>query len=318
MRIGFHASHEQHSPGELLGLVARAEEAGFDAAMCSDHFAPWGARQGHSGHAWTWLGAALASTRFPIGVVTSPAGRYHPAVLAQAIATAAEMFPGRFWAALGSGEALNEHIIAKPWPPKEERDRRLHASAALMQDLLRGKLVSAAGTVQMHQARIWSLPKVPPPLLAAAVSPHTATETTSWADGMITVAPQSDEPSRVRAAYREAGGRGPAYLQVHLCLEDDDEEAMAAARDQWWHAGVPADRVWDLALPEQFDEFGPPDDAQLRRSVLVSGSAEQLAGAVRRLGEGFDAVFLHHVGKDQHRFLERAEKELLPALRETA
>ncbi|VXC28794.1 LLM class F420-dependent oxidoreductase [Microbacterium sp. 8M] len=318
MRIGFHASHEQHSPGELLGVVARAEEAGFDAAMCSDHFAPWGARQGHSGHAWTWLGAALASTAFPIGVVTSPAGRYHPAVLAQAIATAAEMFPGRFWAALGSGEALNEHIIAKPWPPKEERDRRLHASAALMQDLLRGKLVSAAGTVQMHQARIWSLPKVPPPLLAAAVSPHTAAETTSWADGLITVAPQGDEPSRVKTAYRQAGGRGPAYLQVHLCLEDDEAEAMAAARDQWWHAGVPADRVWDLALPDQFDEFGPPDDAQLRGSVLVSSSVEELAAGVRRLGEGFDGVFLHHVGKDQHRFLERAEKELLPALRETA
>jgi len=318
MRIGFHASHEQHSPRDLLDAVITAEEAGFDAAMCSDHFAPWGARQGHSGFAWTWLGAALASTDFSIGVVTSPGGRYHPAVLAQAVATTAEMFPGRFWAALGSGEALNEHITARPWPPKDERDRRLHASAALMQDLLRGKLVSAAGTVQMHQARIWSLPDVLPPLLAAAVSPQTAEDTAAWADGMITVAPQTDEPGRVRAAFREAGGRGPAYLQIHLCLADSEDEALASARDQWWHAGVPADRVWDLSLPEQFDEFGPPDDAQVQRSVLVSASAEHLAAAVRALGEGFDTVFLHHVGKDQHRFLERAREELLPALRESA
>src|SRR5690606_21000294 len=108
--IGFHASHEQIPPSTLLTVVGLAEEAGFQAAMCSDHFAPWGAAQGNSGHAWTWLGAALQATSLGFGVVTAPGARYHPAITAQAIATLAEMFPGRFWAALGSGEALNEHI----------------------------------------------------------------------------------------------------------------------------------------------------------------------------------------------------------------
>src|SRR5690349_186507 len=123
--IGYHASHEQLPPSRLLAAVQEAERAGFDGAMCSDHFAPWGLAQGESGHAWSWLGAALATTRFSLGVVTAPGQRYHPAVSAQAFATLSEMFPGRFWAALGSGEALNEHITGDEWPPKPEREQRL-------------------------------------------------------------------------------------------------------------------------------------------------------------------------------------------------
>jgi len=108
--FGFHASHEQVHPSELLAAVQRAEEAGFDAAMSSDHFSPWSERQGQSGFAWSWLGAALQASGLPFGVVTAPGQRYHPAVIAQAIATLGSMYPGRFWAALGTGEASNEHI----------------------------------------------------------------------------------------------------------------------------------------------------------------------------------------------------------------
>jgi alkanesulfonate monooxygenase SsuD/methylene tetrahydromethanopterin reductase-like flavin-dependent oxidoreductase (luciferase family) len=120
--VGFHASHEQLSPSALLAAVHRAEEAGFQTAMCSDHLAPWSERQDHSGHAWVWLGSALATTSLPFGVVTAPGQRYHPVVTAQAIATLGEMFPGRFWAALGSGEAINEHVTGDRWPDKPTRD----------------------------------------------------------------------------------------------------------------------------------------------------------------------------------------------------
>src|SRR3954465_1929430 len=123
--IGFHCSHEQINPAQLLVDVQRAERAGFTAAMSSDHFSPWSTRQGESGFAWSWLGAALATTQLPFGVVTAPGQRYHPAVHAQAIATLAGMFPGRFWAALGSGQALNEHITGDPWPKKSDREARL-------------------------------------------------------------------------------------------------------------------------------------------------------------------------------------------------
>src|SRR5215210_5938563 len=123
--IGFHAAHEQIGPRQLLRDVCHAEAVGFSAAMCSDHLAPWSERQGESGNAWVWLGAALQATSLPLGVVTAPGQRYHPAVHAQAIATAAEMFPERFWVALGSGENLNEHVTGQPWPPKAERVERL-------------------------------------------------------------------------------------------------------------------------------------------------------------------------------------------------
>src|SRR4029453_6371411 len=123
--FGFHASHEQVHPRELLAAVQRAEEAGFDAAMCSDHFAPWSERQGHSGFAWSWLGAALQATSLPFGVVNAPGDRYHPAIIAQAAATLAELFPDRFWVALGTVQAMNEHVTANRWPPKPERNARL-------------------------------------------------------------------------------------------------------------------------------------------------------------------------------------------------
>jgi G6PDH family F420-dependent oxidoreductase len=131
-RIGYHASHEQFPPSTLLRLVKAAEQAGFQAAKCSDHFHPWSDRQGHSGYAWSWLGAAMEATRIPFGVISAPGWRYHPAIVAQAAATLAEMYPGRFWLALGSGQALNEGITGLPWPPKAERNARLKESAEVI------------------------------------------------------------------------------------------------------------------------------------------------------------------------------------------
>jgi coenzyme F420-dependent glucose-6-phosphate dehydrogenase len=123
--FGFHCSHEQHAPSALLRHARLAATAGFGAAMCSDHFHPWSERQGQSGFAWSWLGAALASTPLSFGTVCAPGQRYHPAVVAQAAATLAEMFPRRFWLAVGSGEALNESITGEPYPPKPQRNERL-------------------------------------------------------------------------------------------------------------------------------------------------------------------------------------------------
>src|SRR3954453_1902420 len=123
-RFGYHVSHEQFAPSDLLRWTKRAEEAGFDCAMSSDHFHPWSERQGQSGFAWSWLGAAMHANPLPFGVVNAPGQRYHPAIVAQAAATLVEMFPGRFWIALGSGQLLNEHITADAWIPKKERQAR--------------------------------------------------------------------------------------------------------------------------------------------------------------------------------------------------
>jgi alkanesulfonate monooxygenase SsuD/methylene tetrahydromethanopterin reductase-like flavin-dependent oxidoreductase (luciferase family) len=118
----------------------------------------------------TWLGAALQATELSFGIVTAPGQRYHPAVAAQAIGTLGEMFPGRFWAALGSGEAMNEHITGDPWPDKPTRDARLLECADVMRRLLRGQEVTHRGLVTVDRAKLWSLPEEPPKLIGAAVS----------------------------------------------------------------------------------------------------------------------------------------------------
>ncbi|MGC5170295.1 TIGR03885 family FMN-dependent LLM class oxidoreductase [Microbacterium sp. DT81.1] len=316
--LGYHASHEQLPPSALLTAVQDAEAAGFDGAMCSDHLAPWGVRQGESGYAWSWLGAALARTSFSFGVVTAPGQRYHPVIAAQAIGTLEEMFPGRFWACLGSGEAMNEHVTGDPWPPKGFRDDRLDESHDVISRLLAGEEVSHEGTVRVHRARLWSRPAEPPPLFAAAVASETAAHVAGWADGLVTVAQDRAALEDVVAAYRGAGGRGPLALQTHVALAEDRETALAIVRDQWRHAAVTGPRLWDVEQPEDFDAAAKGvDDETLLKSVLIASDARDLAAQiVERADAGFDRIYLHHVGKEQGPFIERAQRELLPALRE--
>jgi probable non-F420 flavinoid oxidoreductase len=313
--IGFHASHEQLSPSDLLDAVVAAEAAGFAAAMCSDHLAPWSARQGQSGHAWAWLGAAMQATTFSMGVVTAPGQRYHPVVAAQAIATLAEMFPGRSWSALGSGEALNEHVTGDDWPAKPERDARLLECVEVIRALLCGEEVTHDGLVRVDRARVWSLPVTPPPLFGAAVSARTAAVVGSWADGLITLNRPVPELRRVIEAFREAGGDGkPVHVQVHLSWADDEEAALAVAHDQWRTNVFGTQLAWELELPGQFDEAArhvAPDD--VRGSVLVSADIGRHVTWLQQIAQlGVDTIFLHHVGKDQAGFVETFAARVLP------
>ncbi|HET9772412.1 MAG TPA: TIGR03885 family FMN-dependent LLM class oxidoreductase [Acidimicrobiia bacterium] len=316
--VGFHASHEQMSPRALLDAVQRAEEAGFDAATCSDHFAPWSVRQGHSGHAWAWLGSALQATRLRFGVVTAPGPRYHPAIAAQAMATLAEMHPGRFWAALGSGEAMNEHITGDRWPDKPTRDARLLECVAVIRALLRGEEVTHHGLVTVDRARLWSLPAEPPPLFGAAVSDATARVVGGWADGLITVNQPPERLAAVLEAFREGGGEGkPAFLQVHVSYAETEDEALAIAHDQWRSNVFPSDLAWNLELPEQFDAAAVhvrPED--VKAAVLVSADPARHAADLAALAAlGFDGLYVHHVGQTQDRFIDTFAAKVLPELR---
>lgn len=312
--IGFHASHEQLPPGALLKAVRDAEAAGFAAAMCSDHLAPWGEAQGHSGHSWSWLGAALEATSLSFGVVTAPVQRYHPAVVAQAIATLAEMFPGRFWAALGSGEALNEHVTGEPWPPKEARDARLLEAVDVIRRLHAGEEVSVDGHVRVDRARVWSLPEEPPALIGAAVSEETARTVGGWADGLITVNQPLETLERVLEAFREEGGDKPAYLQVHLSWAETEEQAVAVAHEQWKTNVFGSDLAWNLEVPRQFDEaarFVGHED--VRDAVLVSPDVDQHITWLTEYAElGFDRIYLHHVGQEQAEFIRVFGDRVLP------
>jgi len=313
---GFHASHEQISPGQLLADVQQAERAGFRMAMCSDHFAPWSARQGHSGFAWSWLGAALATTELNLGTVCAPGQRYHPAVVAQSAATLAQMFPGRFWVALGSGQNMNEHITGDKWVAKPIRQARLEECVSVIRRLHAGEEVSHNGLVEVERARIYSLPETPPPVLGPALTPETAERAATWADGLITVNSDLDSVAEIVAAYRDAGGRGPLALQVHISVAETPDHAWEMARDQWQNHAVDPPLAADLATPEEFDIAGRyiPDE-KIAEAVIVTDSVDELVGRLREFEQlGFEQIYLHHVAQDQAPFLELAEQELLPRL----
>ena len=317
-RIGFHASHEQASPAHLLRAVTSAEAAGFDAAMCSDHLAPWSERQGHSGHAWSWLGAALQATGLSLGVVTAPGQRYHPAVVAQAIATLAEMYPGRFWAALGSGEALNEHVTGDRWPAKSDRDARLLECVAVIRALLRGEEVTHDGLVRVDRARVWSLPRTSPPLIGAAVSKATAATVGTWADGLITVARPLETLRPVVDAFREAGGGDrPVMLQAHIAWAEDESAALAIAHEQWRTNVFGGALTWNLELPSQFDDaarYVRPEDVS--GPVMVSADPGRHVAWLHELEEVRpEAIYLHHVGAEQERFIDVFGEKVLPEVR---
>ena len=317
--VGWHASHEQVPPGRLLDAVRRAEAAGFDAAMSSDHFSPWSARQGESGFAWSWLGAAMATTSLPFGIVNAPGQRYHPAIIAQAAATLTEMFPRRLWIALGTGEASNEHITGEPWPDKATRNRRLTECVDVLRALFAGEEVTHRGLITVDQARLWTRPAEPPPLFAAAVSAATARWAGGWADGLITVAHSPDAVRPVIDAFRDGGGAGrPVYLQVHVSWAPTHDEALAIAHDQWRTNIFDPPTCWDLARVEHFDaaaEHVPP--AAVAERVIVSADpgehVERLAALIET---GADGVWLHHVGQHQEAFIDTFGAQVVPALRE--
>jgi probable non-F420 flavinoid oxidoreductase len=315
--FGIHASHEQIHPSDLLAAMRRAEEAGFDAAMCSDHFSPWSARQGHSGYAWSWLGAALQATGLPYGVVTAPGQRYHPAVHAQAIATLAAMYPGRFWAALGTGEASNEHITGDGWPRKDVRNARLRECVDIIRALLAGEEVSHEGLVTVDRARLWTRPKRLPPLLGAAVSPETAGWCATWADGLITVSAAPERLRKVVSAYRDAGGRGPLALQVHLSWAPNEETAADIAYGQWRGNVFGPPVSWDLELAEHFDLLSEHvTREQVARVVNVSADPGRHVEWLRGYAElGFDQIYLHHVGQHLDGFIDTFGSSVLPVLR---
>ena len=316
--IGYHASHEQHRPSQLLDDVVRAEAAGFAAASCSDHLSPWSERQGESGFAWSWLGAAMQATSLPFGVVNAPGQRYHPAIVAQAIATLAEMFPGRLAVAMGTGEASNEHVTGQRWPDKAARNERLLECVGVVRALLHGEEVSVDGHVRVDRARLWTLPAELPPLHGAALSVETARWCGSWADGLLTVAVPPPQLRELIDAFREGGGGGkPILAQAKVAWAPTDDEALAGAFDQWRTNVFDSTLMADLERVEQFEAAAKhvrPDD--VRDAVFVSSDLSAHAAHLHELLEcGVDELYVHHVPRPQEAFIDGYGESVLPELR---
>jgi coenzyme F420-dependent glucose-6-phosphate dehydrogenase len=314
--VGWHASHELYPPGELLRLARRAEAAGFRAGMCSDHFHPWTPRQGQSGFAFSWLGAALQATALPFGSVCCPIGRYHPAVVAQAAATLAEMFPGRYWLAIGTGQALNESITGDAWPAKPERRARLREAVDVIRALWAGETVTHRGLVRVESAKLYTRPDRPPLLFGAALTSETAEWVGSWADGLLTVGHQPDGLREVADAFRRGGGAGkPMALQAAVGYAPDEDEAWRDAHARWPVAGLGQDLLQDAPTPDLIAaEAAKVRIDDLRGKLRVSSDLARHAEWVRGdFAAGFDAVYLHFVGRDPDRCIDAFAEKVLPA-----
>lgn len=317
VKFGYHCSHEQFKPSTLLQYAQAAYSEGFQQISCSDHFHPWSDRQGESGYAWSWLGAAMQAVPLTFGVVCAPGQRYHPAIIAQAAATLAEMFPERFWLALGSGQALNEKITGDRWLAKDERNARLQECVEIIRALWQGETVTHYGLVRVEEAKLYTRAQVPPKIIGAAITPQTAEWLAGWADGMITISHPHDKLKEVVEAFRRGGGAGkPMYLKVQLSYAADEATALEGAYDQWGTNIFPSPVLSDLRSPQQFDaiaNFVKPEE--MYEYVRISPDPQQhIEWLQKDIDLGFEEITLHNVNREQQGFIEDFGEKVLPAL----
>lgn len=314
-RFGLMLSSEEHTPRDLVDLAVRAEDAGFDYVAISDHFHPWTSQQGHSPFVWSILGGIAASTdAIRVGTaVTCPTIRLHPAIIAQASATAAAMMPGRFFLGLGSGENLNEHILGEPWPAPASRVAMLEEAIEIIRELWTGEEVSHDGEFYtVNRATLFTLPPDPPPIVIAAASPISV-RLAADNDGLITTDPSPE----LIETFEESGGKSkPRYVQVGFCWDESMEAALETAHRQWPIAAMPWSIKTDLATPEGFEavaELVRPGD--IADAMPCGPDLEPIHEAIQEgISAGFDHITLHQIGPKVGQFIDLFAKELAPAL----
>lgn len=309
--IAYHASHEQFAPSALLRYAKLAEAAGFDAIHSSDHFHPWSEAQGNSGYSFSWLGAAMQATTLPFSVVCAPGQRYHPAIVAQAVATLSEMFPGRFSVELGSGEALNQTITGSLWPDKQTRNRRLKECADVIRSLLAGKEVTHTGLVTVKHARIYSLPRQAPAIFCAALSKETAAWSSGWSDGLLTTAGDEVAVREKIAAFRShPNDRRPVFLQYSFSYAQNIERALEGAYQQWRSNLVGLQQLNNMETVADFEKAAAGISREdIAKNVDIFTDPEALLERVAAFFSwGGNRIILHNIHPDQEAFLADFKK----------
>ncbi|CAN5405945.1 TIGR03557 family F420-dependent LLM class oxidoreductase [soil metagenome] len=323
-QIGYAAMLEQFHPTELLGLCETAEKHGFSGIMAADHVQPWVPQQGQAAFVWSFMTAAAERTRGDIGPgVTCPSFRQHPSVIAQAAATLESMYPGRFWLGLGSGEALNEHVVAGYWPDVAERIARMFESIEIIRKLFSGKDVKHQGQYyKMETVRLWTMPESPPPIYVATAGPITAEKTGRFCDGIITVGAPEEKIETVFQRF-EKGAREegkdpstmPRILQLHMSWAETDEQAMHNALTEWPNGGMKFPKQ-DIRSPNDFAAIAKlvrPEDFAGR--MLITSDLEAHRREIQKFIDlGFDRVYLHNVGRNQAEWAQAFGREVLPRL----
>jgi coenzyme F420-dependent glucose-6-phosphate dehydrogenase len=314
VQIGYAISSEEHTPQDLVRHARQAEAAGFPFALISDHFHPWVDAQGQSPFVWSVLGAIAAGTeRLRVGTgVTCPILRIHPAIIAQAAATTAAMMPGRFFLGLGSGERLNEHVLGDAWPEPAVRLEMLQEAVEVIRTLWEGETASHYGEYYtVENARIYTLPDEPPPIMIAARGPEAARVAGELADGLINSDPQA-EPVET---FEASGGKGkPKYGQLTVCWAETEAAARKTAYRYWPNGGLKGPLSTELALPEHFQQAAHMvKEEDVAQSVVCGPDAQRHLAAIKEyVDAGYDHVYVHQVGPDQEGFFRFYEREVLP------
>jgi G6PDH family F420-dependent oxidoreductase len=314
-QIGIFLSSEEQSAKRLVDIAVKAEDAGFRDLWISDHFHPWLDVQGESTFVWSVIGAIAAATRevTVTTAVTCPTVRIHPAIVAQAAATSALLLDGRFRLGIGTGEALNEHILGDPWPGIEQRLGMLEESVAIMRALWDGGNVSHDGEhYVVDRARLYSLPEVPPEVHVSAFGPKATEAIAAYADGYINVAPDAE----LLKAYRDAGGAGPAQGGMKVCWGPDEAECVKTVHRLWPNEALGGELAQVLPMPAHYAAAcAPVTEAMLAEAVPCGPDPDKHAAAIRAfLDAGYDEVYVNQIGDDQEGFLAFLAGEVLPRL----
>lgn len=313
--FGYTLSSEEHGPRDLVANAVAAEEAGFDFLSISDHYHPWVQAQGHSPFVWSVLGGIAAATdSIRVGVgVTCPILRVHPAVIAQAAATTALLFEDRFFFGVGTGEALNEHIVSERWPSIDERLDMLEEAVGIVRELWQGETVDHRGRwYQVDNARLFDPPDPPPPIVVSGFGDRAIELAGRIGDGYWGHSPEREVIDR----YRSAGGDGPRYSQVNVCWAEDEATARKTAHQVWPNAGVPGQLAQDLPTWTHFEQAAELVTESVATESVACGPdiGPFVESAQKFIDAGYDHIYFHQIGPDQEGFLRFWTEELQPAL----
>ncbi len=326
--IGYAAMLERFHPTEILELATVAEANGFRGVMAADHFQPWVPAQGQASFVWNVLSALGQTTTGDLGTgVTAPTFRWHPAMVAQASATLAAMYPGRHWLGLGSGEALNEHVVGQYWPEAPERIQRMFEAVDIIKKLFASGLGSKdvrhdGQYYKLESTRLWTMPDVAPDILVATAGPVAARRAGRTADGLITEAAAVEKVATLLQRFSEGAresGRDPRnmpkVLRLHLSWADTDEQAMSNAITEWPNGALRFSKS-DIRSPfelEQMARMLRPEDFEGRMPISADPDIHR-SHIQQYLDLGFDRIYLHNVGRNQREFLEVFGRDVLPKL----
>jgi G6PDH family F420-dependent oxidoreductase len=313
VKLGLFLSSEEWSAADLVRQARRAEEAGFHALWISDHYHPWVDEQGHSPFVWSTIGAIAEATDSMrvTTAVTCPTVRIHPAVIAQAAATSATLLGGRFQLGVGSGEALNEHILGDRWPAIETRLKMLEEAVEVLRTLWRGGSQDYRGRHYLvENARIYDLPDEPPEILVSGFGEKAVRLAAKIGDGYVTTMPDED----LIGLYRSEGGKGPVQAGTKVCFGGDESEARRTAHRLWPNEQLPGELAQVLPTPAHFEQASTlVSEEMIGEAVPCGPDLGRHVAALEEYAEaGADELFVQQIGPDQDAFFEAYARDVVP------